>query len=85
MTNVQLYLALGIPFLSLVVAMVISNSRINDMRDLLRAEIQTVRAELSEQRRLLDRIITSIDVLTGKVIEIDNRLTRLEERMDNRH
>ncbi len=93
MTNVQLYLALGIPFLSLVVAMVISNSRINDMRDLLRAEIQNVRTEtlgefkvirtdLIEQRRMLDRIILSIDMLTGKVVEIDNRLSRLEERMD---
>ena len=93
MTNVQLYLALGIPFLSLVVAMVISNSRINDMRDLLRAEIQGVRTEaqgefkalrteLAEQRRILDRLVVSIDMLTGKVIEIDNRLSRLEERMD---
>ena len=62
--------------------MVISNSRINDMRDLLRAEIQTVGVGVTEQRRLLDRIAASIDALTGKVIEIDNRLTRLEERMD---
>lgn len=93
MTNVQLYLALGIPFLSLVVAMVISNSRINDMRDLLRSEIQNVstetlgefkviRTDLIEQRRMLDRIILSIDMLTGKVVEIDNRLSRLQERMD---
>ena len=86
MTNVQLYLALGIPFLSLVVAMVISNSRINDMRDLLRAEMQgefkAIRTELAEQRRILDRLVVSIDMLTGKVVEIDNRLSRLEERMD---
>ncbi len=84
MTNVQLYLALGIPFLSLVVAMVISNSRINDMRDLLRAEIQGLRletqgefkaihVELMEQRRILDRLATGLDTLTGKVIEMDNR------------
>ena len=86
MTNVQLYLALGIPFLSLVVAMVISNFRINDMRDLLRAEMQgefkAIRTELAEQRRILDRLVVSIDMLTGKVVEIDNRLSRLEERMD---
>ena len=93
MTDVQLYLALGIPFLSIVTAMVISNSRINDMRDLLRAEIQSVRvetqgefkavhADLAEQRRILDRIAAGIDALTGKVIDIDNRLTRLEERME---
>ena len=57
MTDVQLYLALGIPFLSVVIAMVVSNSRIKDMRDLLRAEIQTVGVSVNEQRRLLDRII----------------------------
>jgi predicted nucleic acid-binding Zn-ribbon protein len=95
MTDVQLYLAVGIPFLTIVVAMVISNTRINDMRDLLRAEIQgvrtemqgelkAVRTELTEQRRILERLVVSIDMLTGKVVEIDNRLTRFEERM-NRH
>ncbi len=93
MTNVQLYLALGIPFFSLLVAMVISNSRTNHMRDLLHAEIQTLRTEtlgefkvihteLTEQRRMLDRIILGLDMLTGKVVEIHNRLSRLEERMD---
>ena len=71
MTDVQLYLALGIPFLSIVTAMVISTSRINDMRDLLRADIQSIRAEtqgefkavhadLAEQRRLIDRIAAAL-------------------------
>ena len=77
MTDIQLYLAVGVPFISIVIAMVISNSRINDMRDVLRAEMQgefkAIRAELAEQRRILDRLATGLDTLTGKVIEMDNR------------
>ena len=45
MTNVQLYLVIGIPFLTVLIGLLFNNIRINDMRDLLRAEIKTSRAE----------------------------------------
>lgn len=45
MTNTQLFLAIGVPFLAVLIGLVVSNTRINDMRDLLRAEIKTSRAE----------------------------------------
>ncbi|MBI4873066.1 MAG: hypothetical protein HY822_00385 [Acidobacteria bacterium] len=65
----QLAIAMVTPLSTLTIVMVgflYNNSRLSDLRHDL-------------DRRLLG-VETKLDLLTGKVIELDNRLTRLEER-----
>jgi hypothetical protein len=86
-TNVQLYLAVGIPFFAVLIGLVFNNIRINDMRDLLRAEIQTSRAEskadiaelrgeFAELRAEMRGMRQLIDAIMGKLDELDRRSTR---------
>jgi len=63
MTDTQLYLVIGIPLLFNSLGFILTNKRIDDLRDTIR----DIRAD--------------VHALTSKVVEIDNRLTRIEERM----
>lgn len=58
----QLYLVIGIPILFNTLGFMLTNKRIDDLRD-IRADIHA---------------------LTGKEVGIDNRLTRIEERLEHR-
>jgi hypothetical protein len=77
MTNTQLYLAIGVPFLTVLLAMMFNHVRITDMRDLLRAEIQSSRNEVLAELRGLRGIL---DAVMGKLDELDRRITKLEDR-----
>jgi hypothetical protein len=87
-TNLQLYLAIGVPVIAIMLGMLFNNIRmgdihirINDMRDLLRAEIQTSR---EQTRADSNEVKTMIQVLMSKMDEFDTRLTRVEERLGGR-
>ena len=69
-TNIQLYLAIGVPFATILTSLVISLLQISGIRE----DMRGMRADFREDLR----------ALTGKVVEIDNRLTRIEERLEHR-
>jgi hypothetical protein len=76
MTNVQLYLATGVPLVAILISMSLSLIQIGGIR----GDMRVMRAGFREDMRALRG---DLSTLTGKVIEIDNRLTRIEERMEH--
>ena len=81
MTNVQLYLATGVPIIAILISMALSLVQISGIRGSIaeiHVELRALRTEFREELRILR---TDLNTLTGKVIEIDNRLTRIEERL----
>ena len=95
MTNIQLYLAIGIPIIAILTSLTVSLLQISairaevariheDMRGLradFREDMKGMYADFREDMRA---IRTDLNTLTGKVIEMDNRLTRIEERLEHR-
>ena len=84
MTNehwLQLAIAMITPILTLTIVMVgflYNNARISD----LRADLTTRMGDLhNDMDRLMAGIEAKIDILTGKIIELDNRMTRVEARL----
>ena len=87
MTDVQI-LTLALTLLGIFAASWFNNSRIgdvsnkidvrvNDMRDVLRAEIRAIQAESNLQ---FERINNKIDTILKMVADIDQRVTALEAR-----
>ena len=77
MTDTQLYLTVGLPMLIAVIGILVNvgyfvviNARITGLELRLDARITALGAKFD----------TKFDILVGKVIEVGNRLTRLEER-----
>jgi len=70
-TNVQLYLAVGMPTLAILAGILINGMQFAA----LRGEMQSLSARLTS-------VGTRLDMLLAKVMDIDNRLTRLEARME---
>ena len=92
-----LALSVIIPISLSIAALIYSNSRITEAKETLRAEIKaeatTLRADVKTEnmalrahfdasfRDLANQLHEEIKLLTGKVIEIDNRLSRIENRL----
>ena len=74
MTNAQLYIALGMPTLAILVGVLISGMQFAA----LRGEIQSLRGEMQSLSARLTSVETRLDMLLAKVMDIDTRLTRLE-------
>jgi hypothetical protein len=74
MTDTQLYIAIGVPVLlnaaMLMIAITSMNHRISDLRDTMNARFASFE--------------TRLEILTGKVAELTDRVTRLEERWERR-
>lgn len=95
MTDLQLYLAIGVPsfavllgILSNVIGFTLMNSRLSAME----ARVTSLEGRMDNRMAMLEtrqanfearleiRIDARFDMLMGKVDEIDTRLTRIEER-----
>lgn len=76
MTNNQLYLAIGLPCLTIMATLIISIVQWIGVRDTMRE----IREGIREIRQDIRSLNTKIEILTGKVAEIDTRLTLIEER-----
>lgn len=77
MTDVQLYFAIGLPvfaFLVNIAAGILQTTSIH-------ARITTLETSVNARFTSME---TRFDTLIGKVIEIDSRLTRVEERLERR-
>ena len=70
MTNNQLYLAIGLPCLTIMVSLIVSLAQLSGVKDPMR--------EIREDIRSLN---VKFDILTGKFAEIDTRLSIIEERV----
>jgi hypothetical protein len=81
MTDVQL-LTLASAIVVLLSLLIYSNSRVTEAKETLRAEI---RAEFAKFELHMDsrfnEVHEEIRLLTGKVVKIDNRLSRIEDRI----
>jgi hypothetical protein len=99
MTDVQLYLAIGVPIIAILASMTLSLIQISGIREdmrAFRAEIREdvrafrleIRSEFHEDmqglRHEMRGLREDLTTLTGKVVEIDNRLTRIEERLQHK-
>src|SRR5215467_6791438 len=66
-----------------------TNSRFIALENRIHADMQDLRSEVREDIKLLrtnmqdlrTEVREDIKLLTGRVVEVDNRLTRLEERL----
>jgi len=63
MTNVQLYLAVGLPTIAVLASMIVSLVQISSVRE----DVRELRREVNAK---VDGINGKIDLLTGKVYEL---------------
>jgi hypothetical protein len=68
MTDTQLYLALGVPCFAIVTSLILSLVQVGGIRE--------------DMRQMRTEFHSSLHDLTGKAIEICNRLARIEERLE---
>jgi uncharacterized membrane protein (DUF106 family) len=84
MTDTQLHLAVGLPIIAILTSLTVSILQISAIRGevaRIHEDMRALRAEFREDMRALR---ADLNALTGKVIEIDNRLNRIEERLEHR-
>lgn len=77
MTDVQLYLAIGIPTFAVLVGIltnVIHHNAVN-------ARFNSVEARFNSIDDRFNRLEVRFDTLLSKVIELDNRVTRIEAKL----
>jgi hypothetical protein len=81
MTNAQLYLAIGMPVLAVLVGIFVNSSQINVLNARM-SFVETRMTNLENRFIALEaKIDAKFDLLIGKIFEFDNRLSRLEERL----
>ena len=77
MTDVQLYLAIGIPTIAVLIGIltnVIHHSAVN-------SRFNSVDARFSNIDARFNNLDVRFDTLTGKVIDVYNRVTRIEAKL----
>jgi hypothetical protein len=85
MTDQQLYLAIGVPAVIAIVGILVNvgyfvalNARVTSLESRLDSRIDKVEQGIHTMEQKFDM---KFDLLTGKVIELDNRIIRIEERL----
>jgi len=84
MTDTQRYLAVGLPIIAILTSLTVSILQISAIRAevaRIHDDMRGLRADFREDMRAMR---ADLNTLTGKVVEIDNRLTRIEERLEHR-
>ena len=71
MTNLQLYIAVGVPMLVIVTSLILNLVTVSGIRE----NIRELREDIREIRN-------DIKLMTGKIVDIDNRVTRIEEKLN---
>lgn len=77
MTDTQLYFAIGVPVFAVLMGFLGSVLQVNTIN----ARIASLEMAMNSR---FSRLETRFETLIGKVIEIDTRLTRVEERLERR-
>jgi hypothetical protein len=88
MTDIQLYLAVGLPIIAVLTSLTVSMLQVSAIRGEMhgiradfREDMRSLRADFREDMRAMR---ADLNTLTGKVVEIYSRLTRIEERLEHR-
>ena len=88
MNNTQLYLAIGLPVFAVMMGILASmvqitaiNARMTSLETSLGARMTSLETTMNARFSSLE---SRFDTLVGKVVEIDNRLTRVEALLDRR-
>jgi len=91
MTDVQLYLAIGIPTFAVLVGILMNavyHTSVNARFNSIDARFTSNEARMSSLENRFDARFNSLEVkfdtLIGKVIDVDNRVTRIEAKLDIR-
>jgi hypothetical protein len=77
MNDAQLYLAIGVPVFAVLMGFMGSVLQVNTIN----ARITSLETAMNSRFISLE---TRFETLIGKVIEVDTRLTRVEERLERR-
>ncbi|MBI3282390.1 MAG: hypothetical protein HYZ57_21435 [Acidobacteria bacterium] len=88
MSETQLYISVGIPSLLILVAMLVNASHLSSINGRI-SGAESGLASVDNRMPALENRVDSrtqaleakFDLLTGKVVEIDNRLTRVGEQL----
>ena len=81
MTGLQLYLAIGIPTFAVLIGIltnVVHHSSTNASFNRVETRISNLETRVDARFNNLD---VKFDTLTGKVIDVDNRVTRIEAKL----
>ena len=77
----QTVLTVGMPTLAVLVGILVNNSRLSDLRAYMDSRLASIDRHFSEMFEAERRVNeANFKVLLGKIEDIDNRLTSLEER-----
>ena len=77
MTDTQLYLAIGIPTIAILIGILINGMQFSHATTAMNARFFSLEARLGS-------VATRLEALISKIMELDARLTRLEERLERR-
>jgi hypothetical protein len=83
-TDSQLYFAVGVPTFAVIMGILVSALQMNTINARFTSLETAFNARIGSLEVRFLAIEARFDTLIGKVIEIDNRLTRVEERLDRR-
>ncbi|MDP2996298.1 MAG: hypothetical protein Q8N47_02345 [Bryobacterales bacterium] len=89
MSDMQFFVSVAVmPITTIIIVLIgvlLNNSNMNNRVNDVMAHIGALRAEIDRRfaaiERRLDSVEAKIDLLIGKVIEFDNRLTRVEAHL----
>jgi peptidoglycan hydrolase CwlO-like protein len=70
MTDVQLYIGIGLPVIAVLASLTVSLVQISAIREDLRTQISAIPDEIREVRADMREIRSDIKLLTGKVYEL---------------
>ncbi len=76
MTNSQLYLSMAVPTLAVLVGILVNLVQISGVR----GEMGSIRGEMGSIRGEIASLRAGQDMLTGKIIELVDRISRLETK-----
>lgn len=79
MTGTQLYLAVGMPTLAILLGILINSMQFHAATAAINARISTIETSINAR---LTSVETRLDILIGKMMDFDGRLSRLEERRE---
>ena len=82
MTNAQLYFAIGVPVFAIIMAAIGSMFQFSALSGRLTSFEANIGSRLTSIENRFTSLEARFDTLTGKVIEIDNRLTRVEALLE---
>ena len=85
MNPTQFYISVavmpGITILVVLLGILLNNSRFNSIERTMESRFNAVDARFNSIEARMSSWETRFDILVGKVADIDNRLSRLEERL----